>query len=260
MAASAKYIVANTLKRIFANIVTVGLLAFAGVAIWNTLTAGNDSIMDKVVKRVLGNHENVLQESSTQASLLVSILNIILHQIFSGLASFQNFSNPIWQMNWMLASSFILKISSIYVLLISFYINKKNHQLRDGWETNIGSQFYALTWTNTLVTVVTTVLYGLFARFFLGRSRYEFGLTNNILDIIYRQAIVWVGTIYSPVLIILSLFMDAIIFFVKRITLSVCGLPPRRIYNSYTQNIYFLFFLLFALGLMVAPVYYGITK
>lgn len=61
-------------------------------------------------------------------------------------------------------------------------------------------------------------------------------------------------------LIIVSLITGFLMFYVKSFTLSRCGLPPKRIYNSYAQNIYFLFVLLLTLALTAIPVFYSFTR
>ena len=69
-----------------------------------------------------------------------------------------------------------------------------------------------------------------------------------------------IGTTYSPVLIVTSLLLSWFIFVVKKFVLVNCALPPKRIYNSYTQNIYFLVFLLLTLFMMILPVFFAITR
>ena len=49
------------------------------------------------------------------------------------------------------------------------------------------------------------------------------------------------------------------IFHVKKFVLVHCGLPPRRIYNSYQQNFFFSAVMLLTLGLMVFPVFFALT-
>ena len=61
-------------------------------------------------------------------------------------------------------------------------------------------------------------------------------------------------------LLLVSIMSGWVIFFVKKFTLEKCGLPPRRIYNSYRQNIYFQFFLLFTLFLMMVPMGWMLTQ
>ncbi len=128
-------------------------------------------------------------------------------------------------------------------------------------------------WTNLAISVLATLIYGFGVRIMFGKRKFEFGLSSSILEVIYLQALIWydsiqylnidirrAGTIFAPATIMLALFSTVILFKVKKFVLIRCGLPPKRIYNSYTQNIYFQFFLLFTLGLMLLPVGWVFTR
>lgn len=76
----------------------------------------------------------------------------------------------------------------------------------------------------------------------------------------HSSSLIRVGTIYSPMVIVVSIFSGWIIFIVKKFTLVNCGMPPKRIYNSFAQNIFFLLFLLLTLILMAFPVFFSLTR
>jgi hypothetical protein len=106
------------------------------------------------------------------------------------------------------------------------------------------------------VSFVTTFSYALYIKLFRGKENYDFGLSGNILEVIYRQSVVWIGTVYSPCVIIVSIVTSVVQFYIKKLSLQYSGLPPKRIYNSHTQSIIFLFFLLVSLALMAVPAFF----
>ncbi|KXS12750.1 hypothetical protein M427DRAFT_391600 [Gonapodya prolifera JEL478] len=90
-------------------------------------------------------------------------------------------------------------------------------------------------------------------------GRYEFDLPTNILELVYRQALIWVGTTYCPIIAILSVISSSLIFYIKYIAIMVWGDPPKELYSSSGQTNGFLIFMCLTLFLSASPVWYAIT-
>lgn len=250
----------NIIRRVITNFIVLMLLLLSSLIIWFAILVENGSYPG--FEFIQGN------AFISPSAFVISFLTFILPFVFNKLAKFERYANPATELSVNLARAFITKVASIYIIIIQFYIVPDQNSpsrfvislnKRDCWESQIGQLFYQLIWTNLFLTVLGTVGYGLYALLISGKDKYEYGIAENILEVIYRQGLVWVGTIYSPMLIVVYILSGWIIFYVKMIVIRTCGLPPKRIYNSYQQNIYFLFFLLVMLGLMALPVFYGLT-
>lgn len=58
------------------------------------------------------------------------------------------------------------------------------------WEfKKVGQKFYQLLWLDTAISIGTTIGDSILHRAVFGR--YEFNISSNTLEIIYRQAIIW---------------------------------------------------------------------
>eukprot|EP00834_Sanchytrium_tribonematis_P000607 NODE_11_length_54881_cov_1.430718.p20 type:complete len:312 gc:universal NODE_11_length_54881_cov_1.430718:28571-27636(-) len=82
-------------------------------------------------------------------------------------------------------------------------------------------------------------------------------MNKNILELAYRQSIVWIGTALAPSVIYLSIVGYFVIFWVKTLVLRSLGSPPRRIYNAHKQTMYFLVSLIAAFFVVIGPFIYG---
>ena len=247
-------------RRVLTNFIVLFVWWISGLLIYITLGIEYNVNLDtslgiKVDQRVAASIRSNGFISVTVA--LISTLNLILPYLFKRLAQFEMYVNPTVEASVTLARSYVTKIAAIYLIFGALLASNKFNDA--DWEYTVGQSFYQLIWSNMFITIASTLAHGFFTKFTFGREHYEFPLADNILDVIYRQALYWVGCIYSPAVALTSLIAGVSIFFVKKFTLVHCGLPPRRIYNSYTQNYFFLFFLLVTLCLVALPVFYTLA-
>ena len=123
------------------------------------------------------------------------------------------------------------------------------------WEYNLGITMVILLGLELAITTVTTIGIALFKKFVF--KRYQFEMNKNILELAYRQSIVWIGTALAPGVIYLSIFGYFVVFWVKTIVLRSLGSPPRRIYNAHKQTMYFLISLMAAFLVVIGPFIVG---
>ncbi|KAI3645956.1 hypothetical protein MP228_008884 [Amoeboaphelidium protococcarum] len=258
---SSGYKVENIVRRFFGNIFVIAIWCLSGFVVYITLNLeynpnGLDTLGILVTPETFG-----LVRSNRFISItafLISSLNLILPSIFKLIARFERYDSPTVAATITLTRAYVTKIAAVYVIVVSLYI--ANRFKLDGWEYAVGQNFYQLVWTNFAFSTVSTVFYGVLYRQIFGKQYYDFGLAENILEVIYQQALVLIGVVYSPAVVVLSLLLGGITFYVKYLTLCYCGLPPRRVYNSYFQNIYFLMFLVLTLLLMAFPTFFSLTQ
>ncbi len=123
------------------------------------------------------------------------------------------------------------------------------------WEYQLGYTMVILLALELGITCITTIGIALFKKFVF--KRYQFEMNKNILELAYRQSIVWIGTALAPGVIYMSLAGYFIVFWIKTIVLRSLGSPPRRIYNAHKQTMYFLLSLLAAFFVVIVPFIYG---
>eukprot|EP00835_Amoeboradix_gromovi_P001242 NODE_53_length_26956_cov_0.387348.p8 type:complete len:397 gc:universal NODE_53_length_26956_cov_0.387348:22230-21040(-) len=123
------------------------------------------------------------------------------------------------------------------------------------WEYDLGYIMRLLLILELGITTVTTIGIALFKKFVF--KRYQFDMNKNILELAYRQSIVWIGTAIAPGIIYLSIVGYFVIFWVKIVVLRSLGSPPRRIYNAHKQTMYFLISLMAAFFVVIIPYIVG---
>ncbi|XP_056406137.1 transmembrane channel-like protein 8 isoform X2 [Hyla sarda] len=137
------------------------------------------------------------------------------------------------------------------------------------WETSVGQEFYKLSMFHFLQSVVQ-FLFLQFPRSFLF-SRYhcrfmrwlgkeKFLLSQNVLDTVYGQTVVWGGMFYAPLLPLLNLIFLFITFYIKKYFLyHLCDVSP-KLFRESTLKILFHFVLFLGLMTVYFPLSYLLTN
>ncbi|TPX31906.1 hypothetical protein SmJEL517_g04855 [Synchytrium microbalum] len=225
-------------KRVFANICTLVILGLACFLIWLS------TVVDA--------------SSNRYASLVMSAMNAVFPIVFYWLSKFEQWSSPDWEITMMLSRTYVLKMASIYVVLYGIYVQLYGPNPAVCWENLIGGAFYQLIWLDLIITAVQTVI----EAFIYNRvwGRWEFDLPSNTLELVYRQALIWVGSIYSPVVPLLGVVTCLILFYAKYYTLLYFGEPPKMIHNSSKQSFWFLAFMGCTLVLSGFPIWWAMLR
>ncbi|KAI9178800.1 Transmembrane channel-like [Blastocladiella emersonii ATCC 22665] len=253
------------LLRTATNVLCVLLLTGTGYVIWDSVSScystTNTFFFNLVdVFTMNSSPDKVRCTSASMATpfppYVVSISNSVLPVVFYYVAQFERYTDPQWETRMTLARSYLIKIASIYLMLFSLY-SLVDNPTEPCWEHQVAKRFLNLLWLDLLLSSLSTVISALLTKLIYGS--YEFDITSNILELVYRQAIVWIGCVYAPILAAFSMITTTIIFYVKRFTVLQFAQPPRRIYNSYTQVIVFLGFMLLTLLLMAVPILFAMT-
>ncbi|KAJ1500631.1 hypothetical protein HMI56_003711, partial [Coelomomyces lativittatus] len=251
-------------RRWCSNLVCTICLGGAGLVIYDSVRACQ-SITNSFLYRwvAIFTQKEVIQCASSQqptpfAPYLVTVFNVVLPGIFSSIAKFEKYKDPQWETRATLARSYLIKIASIYLMLFSLSgLVLDTSDTTFCWEHEVAKRFYSLQWLDLFLTCITTVLSAVFVKSIWGT--YEFDITSNILELVYRQSITWIGSIYAPIMPWVGMFSTTVIFFVKKWTVQRYADPPRRIYNSYSQVIWFLLFMFITLILMMVPALFVLT-
>jgi len=85
------------------------------------------------------------------------------------------------------------------------------------------------------------------------RYKPEFAIPKEIIDMIYRQSLIWSGTPFCPVLPILGIFTTAILITVKTVQVRYLTRPPIRPMGVARQNRYFRIIMVVSLTICIIP-------
>ncbi|XP_077305074.1 transmembrane channel-like protein 5 [Lithobates pipiens] len=198
--------------------------------------------------------ESNLDELTKQASTLlvpvvVSLINLIMPLVFAMFGLVEKFKYPRHEIYVEILRNILLKISIIGILCY-YWLQKVTESKLECWESYVGQDIYRL--------VVIDFLFALFGSFFgeflrriigtycckkLGMP--EFDIARNVLDLIYAQTLAWIGIFFSPLLPLIQMIKLFIIFYVKRVSLMMNCIPPRRAWRASQMTTAFIFLLFF---------------
>lgn len=283
-------------KRLLINIVVLIILLASGVFIYvafnysmeqlkNTNTMSEASVINGTRAEKL---INLRMNSFGQLTTLfweflpffcIVILNVIVPEIFSYLIKIENYT-PAQIIIVTLLRTVLLRLSSLAVLLWQIYIyikenglvcayNNENSNSVECWETYVGQQLYKLIITDFAVQFITTFFINL-PRAFLARyttnkcfkivGEQDFYLPKHVLDIVYTQTIIWMGTFFCPFLPIIGTIFYFLIFYIKKFTCLINCTPSPVIYKASKSKSLFMSVLLLGFLLSIAPVAYSIAE
>ncbi|KAI5097798.1 transmembrane channel-like protein 5 isoform X1 [Silurus meridionalis] len=172
------------------------------------------------------------EEASTLiVPVVVSLINLIVPLIFSLINKMEHYSNPRTNIYIGIMRNVLLKMS-ILAILCYYWVNDVPKQI-SCWETFVGQSVYRLV----LVDFIFCLLGSFFGEFLLniiGTKCFpsigvpEFDIATNVLNLIYAQTLAWIGIYFSPLLPIIQVIKLFIIFYLKRVSVSMNCQPPKR--------------------------------
>jgi hypothetical protein len=138
------------------------------------------------------------------------------------------------------------------------------------WETVIGQELFKLTLTHFFAELVNIALSDFF-RWGLVQSRLwprltkwiglaEFDLAENILKLVYAQAILWFGILYCPLLPLISYIKTIILFYIRCIAVTICNKPPSAMFRVASTQTFYMALLLFIAFLCTFPLGFALIQ
>eukprot|EP00794_Sanderia_malayensis_P009100 gene9100-10072_t len=247
--------------RIFVSLMVLGLLGGSVYAIYLSVgvsmeyTAGSAFI-------------DVLRRWAS--SLTITALNLTLPLIFEVLTELEDWS-PRVEVAMKLWRAVLLKLASVAVLVIVLYTKFSSHACDQCWENQIGAQMYNLILVDFFVIVGTTVIAETSRKYIalylncgckIGEKigMQEFQIPKNVLDLIYGQALIWIGTFFCPLIPVIGIIKLFIVFYVKKISLMFNCKQSTKPYQGARSNYIFTLVLLLTFLLCVVGVGWGITR
>jgi len=256
--------------RLTVNLVVLAVLAGCGFLIYEiaTLKISNDDPFLALLIEFL-------------PSITITALNFIVPKVFKLLAGWEHLSAT-FEIKMTLFRTVLLRLASLLILIITLLAsqsNKSNQSKKSEdepavgrcWETAIGQEFYQLCIFDAAVTISLALLVKLpialiFQQCTLSKSspfvslaHPEFDLASSTLNLIYGQAICWMGLIYSPLLSVVTAVKFFISYYVQYFSLIVYTASPSRLYGGSSSSALFMNVLLITLITCVLPLGYHIT-
>ncbi|KAF1397923.1 Transmembrane channel-like protein 7, partial [Spheniscus humboldti] len=264
--------------RIFINIIVIAVLSGCFYCIYRATVFSQEN------SNVSIGHDDV-SNTNFQANLLVQYLpsivitlaNFIAPQIFSFLIRFEDYS-PAFEIRLTLMRCVFVRLANIGVLLFSLWSQISycatdeckacgyNYELYPCWESEVGQEMYKLMIFDFIIILAGTLFVDFPRKLLVTHCSckpvqwcglQEFGISDNVLEIVYGQTICWIGTFFSPLLPAIATIKYFFIFYIKKISLIHTCKPAARPIRASSSNCFFLVVLL--IGLVLAFIPLGIS-
>ncbi|KFQ77138.1 Transmembrane channel-like 7, partial [Phoenicopterus ruber ruber] len=253
--------------RIFINIVVIAVLSGCFYSIYRVTVFSQENSNGISNTNLL---VNILVQYLP--SIVITLASFIAPLIFSFLIRFEDYS-PAFEIKLTLMRCVFMRLANIGVLLFSLWSQiycttdeckacGYNYKDYPCWESKVGQEMYKLMMFNFFV-ILAVILFVDFPRKWLVThcscklvqwfGLREFGISDNVLEIIYGQTICWIGTFFSPLLPAIATVEYFIIFYVKKFTLMHTHNPAARPIRASSSNFFFLVVLLIGLVLAFFP-------
>ncbi|KAL9645394.1 hypothetical protein ABK040_002593 [Willaertia magna] len=200
-------------------------------------------------------------------SVLSSAITIVFPVILSQLVIFEGYAHPS-HTHWnIIFRTFIIKMSTTIALMVRVLFLQDSSLIGTCRQTEAGLVFWQMIWIEFGVNLVMTIIVmpikykvrqliscakdeGEEEEFEEQRKgKLEFEVPDNVIELLYRQSLIFVGSIMSPMIPIAGLVTNFVIYFVKYITMTlVCKFPDnpfeRGRSSPFNQNMLLLTFIL----------------
>ncbi|XP_048847139.1 transmembrane channel-like protein 6 isoform X2 [Brienomyrus brachyistius] len=182
------------------------------------------------------------------APALVSAINMFLPVVFNIVAYLEKYSSPhvcVWVA---IFRDLALKVCMLG-LLCYVWLGKETRS-PPCWESFVGQELYRLLLMDFLITLLDTFFSDFTWRCFLQKvlkrkGALEFNIVRNMLELLYGQALVWLGVLFAPLLPAVQVVKLFLLFYVKKTSLKMNFQLPRRPPNAQHMNTLFISLLCF---------------
>ncbi|NXC56581.1 TMC7 protein, partial [Aleadryas rufinucha] len=261
--------------RIFINIIVIAILSGCFYSIYRVTVFSQENSSVSIRNDTGTDSVNLLVQYLP--SMVITLANFIGPLIFSFLIRFEDYT-PAFEIKLTLMRCVFVRLASIGVLLFSLLSQISdcgtdkcepcgyNYKLYPCWESDVGQEMYKLMIFDFIV-ILAVPLFLDYPRMLLVThcsckliqwfGHQEFGISDNVLEIIYGQTICWIGTFFSPLLPAIATIKYFIIFYIKKMVLIHVRRPAARPIRASGSNFFFLLVLL--IGLILAFIPLGIS-
>ncbi|XP_046583484.1 transmembrane channel-like protein 7 isoform X2 [Haliotis rubra] len=262
--------------RFLVNIFVLACLATGGYLIFYVTTWSSSYAASNT--SATGTAAYILLFVQYLPSITITALNAAIPIIFNIVVKAEQYTQD-FVVKITLIRTVFLRLASLAVLVVSLYTDircgPKDSCLTNQapctvfrcWETYVGQQMYKLVIMNFLVTVVKVFLVELPRKFIVSKFGEKlkllqmigppvFHIPQNVLDLVYTQAICWIGFFFAPLIPALIMVHLFVVFYVKRLSALKACEPSERPYRASRSNSFFMVVLFIAFFFCCIPVIY----
>ncbi|XP_032957775.1 transmembrane channel-like protein 5 [Rhinolophus ferrumequinum] len=180
---------------------------------------------------------------------VVSCINLAVPRFYSAFRLVEQYEMPQHEVSVLLIRNIFLKMSIIGILCY-YWLNIVALTGEKCWETLIGQEIYRLLLMDFVFSLADSLL-GEFLRRIIGMKFItslglpEFDIARNVLELIYAQTLVWIGTFFCPLLPFIQMITLFIMFYVKNVSLKMNFQPPSKAWRASQMMTCFIFVLFF---------------
>ena len=254
--------------RLACNFLVVGLLGGSVFAIFTTVKISTKEV-------AFGEEKNnaIAFLRRWGSSLTITALNLFLPTLFEVLTVFEEYS-PHITIVMSLWRAVMLKLASVIVLITTLYEKYGGHKCNQCWENHIAAQMFNLIIVDFIVICGVTIfmetsrkyaatymkctIFGVALGDKIGLP--EFQIPNNILDLVYGQSLIWIGTFFAPLMPVLGIVKLFIIFYVKKISLIFNCKSSSKSFQGARSNYFITLLLLLTFLMCTVAIGYGVAQ
>ncbi|XP_067650028.1 transmembrane channel-like protein 2 [Haliotis asinina] len=190
-----------------------------------------------------------------------SLINMIVPLCLNQLPKMEQYASGRIELNVTLVRIFTLRMANLFALIVSLYniVNSQNENEPGKASsihctgTVIGQELYKLVIMDTIIHTLANVLLK-FIGYCWTMKKSEFNISSSVLVLIYRQALIWIGTLACPVLPLIGTLSDLVFFFLMYGIIKHTGMPPIKRWAQSRNTVFFMTFLLLSLLCIIVPV------
>ncbi|GAB1598290.1 transmembrane channel-like protein 5 [Argonauta hians] len=232
-------------SRFLSHIVVLSMIAGSGYFVLYLIY----NLKDKI-----GNE--ILRDFSVPVTISTS--NLVLSLIFIVITHLESYEHPQTDLIVVMFRTAVLSITNLSMLCYCWVTKVIKNDSIQCWETVISQEIYRLVIVDFFFTLLYTLVFEV-SWFLLSFTRIikttpKFNIATTTLDLVYSQALCWLGLFYAPLMSLLMVVKLFLIFYIKWISVVLCCSPPKMIWRASRTHTIFLSTLLLYFVLTVVAV------
>ncbi|KAJ0176955.1 hypothetical protein K1T71_006964 [Dendrolimus kikuchii] len=234
----------HTMANVFITSLVLSMIVAIEYGLWHLLSAKPSTNYWEIV-------------ISAVVTLVVTIVPLIFHGVVK-----LEYYRPRTAFYVTLARTWLLDIGTLMLIFV--------YWVRSGvecWETRFGQEAYRLVLLDAIISLfvlpLVEFLRALVYKLNPNTPAPEFNIAFNSLTLIYNQAVLWFGMLFSPLLVVCVTIKFLILFYVKRECAMRACRPARKVWRAaQTQTVLYMLVTLslFATLFGVGSLFFGTSS
>ncbi|XP_045211369.2 transmembrane channel-like protein 7 [Mercenaria mercenaria] len=213
-------------------------------------------------------------------SLIIAAVNAVYPIIFLLVAKLEKY-RPSFVIKITLLRVVFVRLAALMVVTMTIYVEvtcSTHDECYIGtgdcpavqcWETYFGQQIYKFFVVEFACDLLLTLLYELPRKLVTTKVDWnlakkigpaEFDIAISVLDLVYGQALCWLGFFFVPLLPALTVIRLVILFYLKMLSALYNTVPPQKPYQAARSNAFFMIVLLITFFLVAIPMGYVLVE